>query len=155
MPRPASPADTCTNTAFSCGSFMAWKAAGFMKSCQSSGWATTKTLSVGVGGVLGGGVTQPAVINASATRAPCFMPVPLCLRWRKASRGWNESPWQRATGWRLSGRGHRQPDRESRARPHDAVNIERAAVAIDDDRTRDRKALAGALADFLGRKEGV
>jgi hypothetical protein len=35
------------------------------------------------------------------------------------------------------------------------VDIERAAVAVDDDRTRNGQALARALAHFLGREEGV
>ena len=45
-----------------------------MKSCQSSGWATTKTLSAGVGGISRGRPAQPE-INNSAARATYFMPV--------------------------------------------------------------------------------
>jgi hypothetical protein len=47
---------------------MAWKASGFMKSCQSSGCATTKTLSVGVG--VGDGAAAAQLEDPSALKLP-------------------------------------------------------------------------------------
>ena len=57
---------------------MAWKAAGFMKSCQSSGWATTNTLSEGLdacGGTSRGMPVQPAKLSNSVTTAAHFTAV--------------------------------------------------------------------------------
>src|SRR5688500_11240894 len=53
---------------------MAWKAAGFMNSCQSSGWATTKTLSAGVGGVSRRRAVHPE-ISIRAERETYLMPL--------------------------------------------------------------------------------
>src|SRR4029079_13241509 len=51
--------------------------------------------------------------------------------------------------------GDREADVELAARAELAVEGEPAAVLLDDDRARDREALAGAATDLLGRVERV
>src|SRR5262249_42604045 len=74
----------------------------------------------------------------------------------RASPSWRgDLPGDRAhaAARRAGIRRDRQPDREHGASPDLGVESERAAVALDDRRAGDRQALAGALAERLGREE--